>query len=85
MLLFTSIIKELLGSKIAKCNEIYSQILIIIDDEYESSNIASQKELRSIFGTELISILITLHTHLIKLSTSLSLTQKFEEYNRNNR
>ena len=49
--MFTSIIKELLGSKIAKCNEIYSQALIIIDDEYESSNIASQKELRSIFGS----------------------------------
>ena len=28
----------------------YSQTLIIIDDEYESSNIASQKELRSISG-----------------------------------
>ena len=49
--MFTSIIKELLGSKIAECNEIYSQTLIIIDNEYESSNIASQKELRSIFGS----------------------------------
>ena len=44
--MFTSIIKELLGTKIAECNEIISQTLI--DDEYESSNIASQKELRSI-------------------------------------
>ena len=30
--MFTSIIKELLGTKIAKCND--SQTLIIIDDEY---------------------------------------------------
>ena len=48
--MFTSIIKELLGTKIAECNE-YSQTLIIIDDEYKSSNVASQKELRSIFGS----------------------------------
>ena len=37
--MITSIIKELLVTKIAECNEIYSQTLI--DDEYESSNIAS--------------------------------------------
>ena len=43
--MFTSIIKELLGTKIAECNEIrkYSQTLIIIDDEYESSNIYSER------------------------------------------
>ena len=44
--MFISIIKELPGSKIqvaiAKCNEIQSQTLVI-DDEYESSNIASQR------------------------------------------
>ena len=42
--MFTSIIKELLGTKIAE----YSQTLI--DDEYESSNVASQKELGNISG-----------------------------------
>ena len=42
--MFTSIIKELLGT-IAKLAE-YNRTLI--DDEYESSNIASQKELGSI-------------------------------------
>ena len=46
----TSIIKELLGTKIAECNEIIYQTLTI-DDEYESSNInvviASQGALRS--------------------------------------
>ena len=61
----------------------YSQTLI--DDEYESSNIASQKELKVFV---VISILITLRSYipiyqlLNKLWTSLSLTQ---EYNRNNR
>ena len=64
----------------------YSQTLI--DDEYESSNIASQKELKAFV---VISILITLYVAipvyqlLNKLWTSLSLTQKFKEYNRNNR
>ena len=52
----------------------YSQTLI--DDEYESSNIASQNELK-IFVV--ILILITLRR------TSLLLTQKIKEYNRNNR
>ena len=39
--MFTSIIKKLLGTKIVECNAKH-----IIDDEYESSNIAiaSQKE-----------------------------------------
>ena len=35
--MFTSIIKELLGTKIAECNEILSNINI--DDKCESSNI----------------------------------------------
>ena len=44
--MFTSIIKELLGTKIA---EIYIEILpTLIDDEYENSKIASQKEIGSI-------------------------------------
>ena len=47
-----------MGIKIAECNEIYSQILI--DDEYDSSNIAFQKELGSISGIIIVSILITL-------------------------
>ena len=45
--MFISIIKELLGTKIAEYIEIYPNI-INFDDEYESSNIISQKELRSI-------------------------------------
>ena len=48
--MFTSIIKELLGTKIAEYIK-YSQTLI--DDKYESSNIASQKELRTISGINL--------------------------------
>ena len=39
--MFTSIIKDLLGAKVAKCNEI-SQLIIY--DEYGSNQIASQKE-----------------------------------------
>ena len=57
--MFTSIIKESLGTKVAECNEIiYNQTLI--HDEYESRNIASQKEIGN------VSILNTLgsHTHL---------------------
>ena len=63
----------------------------LIDDEYESSNIASQKELRSISGnTDLnhamyLAIPIYQLLNNIILWTSLSLTQKFKEYNRNNR
>ena len=45
--MFTTTIKELLGTKIAKYNEIQPYI---IDDEYESSNIVSKKELRNISG-----------------------------------
>ena len=56
--MFTIIIKELLETEIAECNETYSQTLI--DDEYERSNIASQKESRSILVK---SILITLHNY----------------------
>ena len=37
----TNIIRELLGTKIAECNEIQPNI---IDDDNESSNIASQKQ-----------------------------------------
>ena len=37
--MFKSITKELLGTKIAECNEIIYQTLTI-DDEYESSNIS---------------------------------------------
>ena len=63
----------------------------LIDDEYESSNIASQKELRSISGntnlnhTMYLAIPIYQLLNNIILWTSLSLTQKFKEYNRNNR
>ena len=46
--MFTSIIKELLGTKMAECNYIMKYSQTLIDDEYESSNIASQRELRSI-------------------------------------
>ena len=39
--MFISIIKELLGTKITECNEVYwsSYCQTLIDDEYESSNI----------------------------------------------
>ena len=40
--MFTSLIKELLGTKIVECNEICQTL---IDDEYKSSDIASQEEL----------------------------------------
>ena len=54
----------------------YSQTLII-DDEYESSNEASQKELGSISGNT--NLKHTRYTHLLailnKLWTSLSLMQ----------
>ena len=53
----SQLLKELLGTKIGEYNEIEPKILI--DDEYESSNIAYQKELISTFLV--ISILITLH------------------------
>ena len=48
--MFTRIIKELLRTEITnyKCNEMYSNINN--DDEYESSNIASEKESGSISG-----------------------------------
>ena len=45
----------------------YSQTLI--DDEYESSNIASQKELGRISGN--LDLSHTRYTHLYKLWTSL--------------
>ena len=51
--MFISIIKELLGTKIAeaiRCIKIMPHINSIIDDEYESSNIASQKEIVNISG-----------------------------------
>ena len=71
--MITSIIKELLVTKIAECNEIYSQTLI--DGEYESSNIASFSEkLGSISGNTNLNH--TRYTHLNKLWTSLSLTMK---------
>ena len=57
--MFTSIIKELLGTKIAECIIICQAL---IDDEYESSNIASQKELRSISGN--INVNHTRYTYL---------------------
>ena len=65
----------------------YSQtlitIIIIIDDEYESSDIASQKELGVFL---VISILIILGTPIYqllnKLWTSLSLTQKLKNKTR---
>ena len=41
--MFTSLIKELLGTKIAECNEICQTLM---DDEYKSSDIASQEELK---------------------------------------
>ena len=69
--MFTSII-ELSGTKIAECNEICQ---ILIEDEYESSNMASWEGL----GLPAISILITqdmpIYQLLKKLLTSLSLTQ----------
>ena len=63
--MFTNIIKELLGTKVVECN---SQTLII-DDEYESSNIASQKEIGRISGN--LDLSHTRYTHLYKLWTSL--------------
>ena len=52
--MFTSIIKELLGAKIA---EIYIEILpTLINDEYENSSIASQKEKGSISGITKLGI-----------------------------
>ena len=59
--MFTSIIKELLGTKIAECNEIK---LNIVDDKYKSSNIASQKELRSISGNINLNITLCSYNHL---------------------
>ena len=56
----------------------YSQTLII-DDEYESSNIASQKELRSNSGNinlnHTMYIALLIYQLLNILWTSLSLTQ----------
>ena len=46
--MFTSIIKELSGTKIIECSEIYIRQPLIIDD-YESSNTAFEEELRSLF------------------------------------
>ena len=60
----------------------YSQTLI--DDEYESSNLTSQIELK-VFVVKSHYIAIPIYQLLNKLWTSLSLTQKFKEYNRNNR
>ena len=61
----------------------YNQTLI--DDEHESSNIATQEELRSISGSINLNhtMYICSYTHLSV--TTLPLTQKFKEYNRNNR
>ena len=61
--MFTGTIKELLGTKIANVMK-YSQTLI--DDEYESSNIASQKELKAFV---VISLLITLRSYNHLLTT----------------
>ena len=61
--MFTGTIKELLEAKIANVMK-YSQILI--DDEYESSNIASQKELKAFV---VISLLITLRSYNHLLTT----------------
>ena len=48
--MFTSIIKELSGNKIAGCNKCCQTL---IDDEYESSNIyiVSQNKIGSISGS----------------------------------
>ena len=77
--MFTSITKELLGTnyKIAQCNEIISICQALIDDEYESINITSQKELRSISGNINLNHTryIPIYQLLNKLWTSLSLTQ----------
>ena len=76
--MFTSITKELLGTKIAQCNEIISICqALIIDDEYKSINITSQKELRSISGNINLNHTryIPIYQLLNKLWTSLSLTQ----------
>ena len=54
--MFTNIIEELLGTKIAECNERYQ-----INDEYESSSITSQEELESFL---VISLNHTRYTHL---------------------
>ena len=60
----------------------YSQTLI--DDAYESNNIASQEKLRSI--SVLITLGIPIYQVLNKLWTSIFTdTIKFKEYNRNNR
>ena len=73
--MFTGIIKESSGTKIAECNEIIMSN-IIIHDEYESSSIASQVELKSFL---VIAILITLDIPIYqlpnKLWATLSLTQ----------
>ena len=57
--MFTSIIKELSGTKMAECNEICTNI---IDVERESSNMASQEELRSFSGD--INLNYSRYTHL---------------------
>ena len=68
--MFTSIIKEILGTK--KPN-VMKYSLTLIDDEYEGSNIASQKELGSTSGK--ITLGIAIYQLLNKFWTSLSLTQ----------
>ena len=61
--------------------------LRLIDDEYESSNIASQKEIGSISGNTNLNH--TRYTHLSATKQTVNLvvtdTIKFKEYNRNNR
>ena len=75
--MFTSITKELLGTKIAQCNEIIIICQALIDDEYKSINITSQKELRSISGNIILNHTryIPIYQLLNKPWTSLSLTQ----------
>ena len=57
--MFTSIIEEFLGTEIAECNEICQTLF---DNEYESSNISSEAELKKVFLV--ISIFIIYNTHL---------------------
>ena len=68
----TNIIKELMGTEIAECNEICQAL---IDNEYGNSNTSSHEELRSFSGNiNLYYSEIHIYQLLNKPWTSLSLT-----------
>ena len=61
--MFISIIIELLGPKIQVALNVMKHSQTLIDDEYESINIASQKEVGSISGS--INLNHTRYNHLL--------------------